>query len=181
MGCIDHGQRGDKDGYGKARRLVGGVYKHYRLHREVFFKHNGHWPEVVMHTCDNPRCINPEHLQGGTVTLNNKDRANKGRSHGTTKGAVTDAVRAAWVQDTRSARSVAEEYGVSTAYVQLIRKEAGYVYTDEYVKQTRPRKHSVEDIKHMCTSTESLAELAARYATTKQYVCRMRKQYRDNL
>lgn len=34
---------------------------------------------VVMHTCDNPRCINPEHLQIGTVADNNADRDAKGR------------------------------------------------------------------------------------------------------
>lgn len=181
MGCIDHGQRGDKDGYGKALRVVGGKAKYYRLHRLKFFEVHGYWPEVVMHTCDNSRCINPEHLVAGTFALNNKDRANKGRSHGTIKGAITDTVKAAWVQDTRSAAIIAKEYGVSPSYVQLVRKVAGYVYTDEYVNQTRPRKHSAEDIKDMCTSRESLAELAVRYATTKQYVCRIRKQYRESL
>ncbi|QHJ81731.1 MAG: hypothetical protein [Caudoviricetes sp.] len=35
---------------------------------------------VVRHTCDNSRCINPEHLVGGTLADNNKDRAERGRS-----------------------------------------------------------------------------------------------------
>lgn len=35
---------------------------------------------VVRHTCDNPRCINPEHLIGGTLADNNRDRAERGRS-----------------------------------------------------------------------------------------------------
>lgn len=179
--CIDHGQKGNKDGYGKCCRYVDGKAKYPLLHREVFLQHNGYLPQVVMHSCDNPRCINPEHLLPGTFALNNKDRANRGRSHGTIKGAITDTVKAAWVQDTRSAAIIAKEYGVSPSYVQLVRKVAGYVYTNEYVNQTRPRKHSAEDIKDMCTSRESLAELAVRYATTKQYVCRIRKQYRESL
>ncbi|ACP44084.1 hypothetical protein VPP93_gp13 [Vibrio phage VP93] len=35
---------------------------------------------VVRHTCDNPRCINPDHLIGGTIADNNRDRAERGRS-----------------------------------------------------------------------------------------------------
>lgn len=33
-----------------------------------------------MHTCDNPRCVNIEHLRPGTFEKNNADRANKNRS-----------------------------------------------------------------------------------------------------
>lgn len=35
---------------------------------------------VARHTCDNPRCINPEHLVAGTRGDNNRDRAERGRS-----------------------------------------------------------------------------------------------------
>ena len=38
---------------------------------------------VVMHTCDTPRCVNPAHLRVGTQAENNQDRASKGRSRGT--------------------------------------------------------------------------------------------------
>lgn len=34
----------------------------------------------VLHKCDNPPCINPDHLFIGTRDLNNKDRATKGRT-----------------------------------------------------------------------------------------------------
>lgn len=70
--CIDHGQKGSVDGYGHSQREL--------LHRRVFRKIHGYLPEVVMHTCDNPRCVNPKHLVPGTWNLNNKDRAAKGRS-----------------------------------------------------------------------------------------------------
>jgi hypothetical protein len=70
--CIDHQQKGGKEGYGHIQGQ--------RLHRIVFNFYNGFLPEVVMHICDNPRCINPKHLVAGTWALNNKDRASKGRS-----------------------------------------------------------------------------------------------------
>lgn len=35
---------------------------------------------VVRHTCDNTRCINPDHLIPGTRADNNRDRAERGRS-----------------------------------------------------------------------------------------------------
>lgn len=37
---------------------------------------------VVMHKCDTPACVNPEHLSAGTQGDNNADRQAKGRSRG---------------------------------------------------------------------------------------------------
>lgn len=35
--------------------------------------------EVVMHSCDNPPCINPNHLKWGTISENIKEMWDKGR------------------------------------------------------------------------------------------------------
>lgn len=80
--CKLHNYTPDKDGY--ARMSVN--YKKVYLHRYMYCKHNNIdlasiEGMVVRHTCDNPRCINPEHLVLGTNQDNVNDRVSRGRSH----------------------------------------------------------------------------------------------------
>ena len=80
MACIDHGMSGDKKGYSS---------KHYKnaqvgRHRLAYCEANSVSVEsikgkVIRHTCDNPRCINPEHLLLGTYQDNTNDMLSRGR------------------------------------------------------------------------------------------------------
>ena len=51
-------------------------------HRYSWLIHRGEIPHKlhVLHTCDNPICVNPEHLWVGTHQDNMKDKSNKGRT-----------------------------------------------------------------------------------------------------
>lgn len=70
----------DKNEYGKIRDNPP-TKRHFRAHRVSYELHKGAIPEgmFVCHTCDNPRCIYPEHLFLGTAFDNNRDTIAKGR------------------------------------------------------------------------------------------------------
>lgn len=51
-------------------------------HRLAWMRANGPIPPglLVLHRCDNPPCVNPDHLFLGTIADNNRDRDEKKRS-----------------------------------------------------------------------------------------------------
>lgn len=71
----------DKYKYGKYSIRVEGVDKTYRAHRAVYCYYNGTIPEntLVCHSCDNPSCVNPNHLFLGTTLDNVRDKISKDR------------------------------------------------------------------------------------------------------
>jgi hypothetical protein len=73
--CIDHG-------YARAYAQKQGRY----VHRLAYADYHGLaigdlMGKVVMHLCDNPRCINPQHLKLGSQAENLADMRSKGRSN----------------------------------------------------------------------------------------------------
>lgn len=76
-GCIEWIGGKDPNGYGRFSLSGKGDYAH-RASYEIF---KGPIPTglCVCHKCDNPRCVNPDHLWLGTQTENIKDRDAKGR------------------------------------------------------------------------------------------------------
>jgi hypothetical protein len=103
-------------------------------HRYVYCKHNNLSREqikgkVVMHTCDNPVCVNPQHLVLGTTQDNIKDKVNKGRQ---TKGESVNTVKLTDIQvndirnSTEQTKKLSSFYNVHRTTIQRIRRGANW-------------------------------------------------------
>ncbi len=73
---------GAKDTYGYGAITFKG--HQWRTHRLMWYLTYGNIPEgmCVLHHCDNPPCVNPDHLWLGTHTENMQDSSKKGRKRG---------------------------------------------------------------------------------------------------
>lgn len=134
MDCIEHTYPVNSSGYGGCRYLGKRVGRHVKAYCEA----NGVDPntltrkQVVMHSCDNRRCINPAHLSLGTQSQNIKDCSYKGRApqftdrHNAklTRQDVLD-IKARHVRGARGNTAVlATEYGINKTY--LLQISRGY-------------------------------------------------------
>lgn len=68
-------------GYGHMHTRRDGYNRVEYVHRIAYMEFIGEIPEnmLVMHTCDNPICCNPDHLVLGTQQDNMRDCRDKGR------------------------------------------------------------------------------------------------------
>lgn len=76
----DDGRTSRGEGYGKFKYGE----KYIRAHRVAYMITKGDIGEglVIMHKCDNPKCVNPDHLKPGTHADNMADKMAKGRGSG---------------------------------------------------------------------------------------------------
>lgn len=109
-------------------------------HRASWILHFGEIPEgmQVCHTCDNPACVNPEHLFLGTQKDNIRDAARKGhmrgnrvngeRRHNSVLSEVSvRAILNQWASDNRPmVRELASEFGVSMGAITNIVYRTGW-------------------------------------------------------
>lgn len=117
----------NSDGYGNFQYKG----KSDKAHRVSWKIHNGPIPEGmhVLHRCDNPACVRPDHLFLGTHQYNMADRDRKKRASGGRKigernnfAKITEAEVKAIRRDTRRLVDIAPEYGLSISAVGFIKQ-----------------------------------------------------------
>lgn len=108
--CLEWQGARRADGYG-AVRWKGRTERAHRLAWTLKRGDPAH--NCVLHTCDNPPCINVEHLFLGNRLLNARDREAKGR-RGRVHGALLSAVQVRTIRKSKSTpAALAKRYGVT--------------------------------------------------------------------
>ena len=77
-GCWEWMGVKDSKGYGRFRVKKRMILSH-RFSFEFFNKSKIRKGKIICHSCDNPRCVNPDHLWEGTHKDNVLDKIKKGR------------------------------------------------------------------------------------------------------
>ena len=125
------GKSVNQKGYGQIQ-IGGRETKQKLVHRLSYEIHYGEIPEgmVVMHSCDNPSCVNPDHLSVGTQSQNILDAFARGRktaspphkqgeSHGASKLKEGDVLT---IRSSKTSnQNLALFYGVSNSAIERIR------------------------------------------------------------
>ena len=122
MDCIDHTGYLDRRGYGQKKHKGKVVFAHRlalanALGLDVFTMGG-----VVMHTCDNPACVNPDHLVLGTHELNMLDMRHKEREYCKLSLEQADEIRVRFVPAVKgvnvsNTKALAAEYNVNRATI----------------------------------------------------------------
>ncbi len=106
-----------------------------KTHRLSWEFHRGEIPAglFVLHRCDIPCCISPNHLFLGTLVDNSQDCLKKGRNadtrgtkNGRAKLSVSDVL--AIRTDCRPRKQIAAQYGISLALIQKIKHRDNWTH-----------------------------------------------------
>ena len=114
--CVNHNQ---SKKYAPTRYKGKPTY----LHRVAYIRAKGLTLDdiagkVVRHKCDNPRCVNPEHLELGTTQDNMDDMWQRGRGH-QPHAEHYQSIRAEYVRGSKECgqAALADKYGLSQSHV----------------------------------------------------------------
>lgn len=112
MQCKDHGYRLGTAGYANVK--YGG--KSIGRHVMALIEATGEQPNgrFALHSCDNPRCIEPKHLRWGSPADNMRDKQERGRCNNGAKPLLPSVDKLKVMrQDGMTLQQIASQYGVT--------------------------------------------------------------------
>ena len=132
-GCWEWRGCSFRSGYGSIKnsgKMMGSHRLSYELHHPIT-KSIDDIELCVLHSCDNPKCVNPSHLSLGTHQDNMTDKANKGRATGVSHPGEKNPssklneqqiieIRNRYANGGITLKQLAIEYGVSIPTISLI-------------------------------------------------------------
>jgi len=126
--CTSHKTRDGK--YPRAMR----GRKDWLLNRYVFHFFCEEIPEgeIIRHKCDNPKCINPEHLERGTIADNNRDKLIRGRQY--SKLTLEQVYYIKFIAN-ETVNELSEKYNVSCATINGILNNKSWKWVKEDIKK----------------------------------------------
>jgi Autographiviridae HNH endonuclease len=116
--CIEWNRGRTAKGYPEGPSRFGTRY----VHRQVMAEKHGVEAirgKVVMHSCDNPSCVNPDHLSIGSQRANIVDSMLKGRYRKLGPDEVRE-IRDRYAAGDVLQRELADEFGVSQRAISMI-------------------------------------------------------------
>lgn len=124
-GCWEWKGPRDTKGYGRLNHDGRTIKAHQAILLDLGVV--GSTGEVVLHHCDNPRCVNPEHLSWGTYAQNSADMVRRGRSLSNERhpGSKLSWDQVHWVRDNPenlSAGELGRRLGVTRTNIRDIQK-----------------------------------------------------------
>ncbi|CAK0777783.1 HNHc domain-containing protein [Gammaproteobacteria bacterium] len=124
-GCWNWVSNINSAGYGTFYSRQGNIY----AHRVSFELHKGIVPRamLVCHSCDNKKCVNPEHLFVGTYQDNLKDSIKKDRWIRSFTEEQAAEIRRRYQAGGVTQTSIAKEKGVSISTINLIVNNKSYI------------------------------------------------------
>lgn len=168
-------------GYGKTRLVRAGAVALWIAH--------GQWPGDgldVCHKCDNPPCVNPDHLFVGTAKDNMQDSINKGRFKfpKPRPGEANNKARLTWalVETIRTAYNSGENlsdlsrrFGFARSTLREVVNGRNWRRPDvpirpRFLPTKRLEPHQIQEIRRLYRSGRTQVELAELFGVSQGYV-----------
>lgn len=151
----------------------------YKAHRVVYTLLVGEIPpgKLLLHSCDNPACVNPEHLTPGTHQDNINDMMKKGRHRKPQekrpiKKLSLEEKQAIVLNGDRSNRSLAKEFGVSLLTIRRVKGSRPVKLSP--IELIPPKGLTQEQKLEIKLSHKSTGELAKEFGVSNQTIRRIR-------